>query len=190
MKIRYKGMDTEIARKYWQGGLDDDGNRVEVAISSGDGVPCRHCLRGVAAGEKYLILAHRPFPTKGAYSEMGPIFLHQSPCEPFPPSASPPTMFAKRDQYLMRAYDANHRILYGSGGPVGTQDLSKRASELLAQEGPAYVHLRSIGYNCFLCRIEREESPWVPDGANASLRATLPKNLCENDGGEGNGNHR
>lgn len=157
MKIRYLGMATETAKNYWAGGRDDDGNVIEEAISPGEGIPCRHCLQGVAAGDGYLILAHRPFPGKGPYSEMGPVFLHASPCASFISSEKPPAMFARRSHFLMRAYDSRNRIIYGSGGPVETEAMSTRAQELLKHPEAAYVHVRSIGYSCFLCRIEPDQ---------------------------------
>ena len=155
MVVRYTAMATEVAQRYWEQGMDDDGNAVEVAVSNGKGVPCRHCLEDVGDGEEYVILAHRPFPQKGAYSEMGPIFLHRQPCKRFPDSAEPPAMFAKRASFLIRAYDHGHRIVYGSGGTIASANITPSAEELLNREDVAYVHLRSGGYNCFQCRIER-----------------------------------
>lgn len=60
--ILFNAMPTEIARAYQSGALDANGQLPERYISDGDGVPCRHCLQDVAAGEPYLILAYRPFP--------------------------------------------------------------------------------------------------------------------------------
>ena len=51
----------------------------ERQVSDGSAVPCRHCLSDVAAGEPFLILAHRPFPEAQPYAETGPIFLRAGP---------------------------------------------------------------------------------------------------------------
>ena len=52
-----------------RGGPDAYGMPPERRISDGDGVPCRHCLRTVAAGKDYLVLAYRPFPEFQPYAE-------------------------------------------------------------------------------------------------------------------------
>ena len=56
MSIRFLAMPTQTAAAYWNGGDDAYGMKPERKISDGDGVPCRHCLRLVGAGDPYLIL--------------------------------------------------------------------------------------------------------------------------------------
>jgi hypothetical protein len=67
------------ARHFQAGGLDAYGLKPERHRSDGNGIPCRHCLRNVEAGEDYLVLAYRPFPSLQPYAETGPIFLHSDP---------------------------------------------------------------------------------------------------------------
>ena len=154
-QIRFMAMPTDIARAYQSGEPDAYGRVPEKRVSDGDGVPCRHCLTDVAAGEEYLILAHRPFPDVQPYAETGPIFLHAGPCQRHPEAVETPDMFLDREQYLMRGYGADDRILYGTGQIVPTTDLSAAAAGLLENPDVAYVHLRSASNNCFQCRIER-----------------------------------
>ena len=118
-------------------------------------MPCRHCLTDVAAGEEYLILAHRPFPEMQPYAETGPVFLHAGPCKRYPEAAETPDMFLDREQYLMRGYGTDDRILYGTGQIIPTTALSDAAGALLENPDVAYIHLRSASNNCFQCRIER-----------------------------------
>jgi hypothetical protein len=66
MTIRFLPIPIETANTYWSGGPDAYGMAPERRVSDGDGVPCRHCLRLVGAGEPYLTLAHRPFPPNRA----------------------------------------------------------------------------------------------------------------------------
>jgi hypothetical protein len=101
MSIRFLPIPTETAAAYWTGGNDAYGMTPERQISDGDGVPCRHCLRLVAAGDPYLILAHRPFPALQPYAETGPIFLHAEPCHAHQPSEAMPPMLTSRD-YIVR----------------------------------------------------------------------------------------
>lgn len=153
--VKFMAMPTEIARAYQSGEPDAYGRVPERRVSDGDGVPCRHCLQDVAAGDEYLILAYRPFPELQPYAETGPVFLCANPCARHPEAGQTPGMFLDRERYLMRGYGADDRILYGTGQIVATGDLADAAADLLDRSEVAYVHLRSASNNCFQCRIER-----------------------------------
>lgn len=153
MPIRYSALETEIAAKLRRGGKDANGQVAEIATSDGHGVPCRHCLAHVQAGERYLILAHRPFPEPQPYAEVGPIFLHERDCVQGG-GMTPPSMLAS-PQYLIRGYSARHRIVYGSGRIVPTPLIGEAAAQLFAHPDIAYIHVRSASNNCYQCRIER-----------------------------------
>ena len=81
MTLHFIPIATAIVRAYQHGGPVANGHAPERAVSDGDGVPCRHCLRMVPKGVAYLVLAHRPFPAPQPYAEMGPIFLCADACE-------------------------------------------------------------------------------------------------------------
>jgi hypothetical protein len=127
----------------------------ERKISDGDGVPCRHCLKNVAAGEPYLVLAYRPFHALQPYAETGPIFLHAEACERAAESDVLPELFGRTVAYIVRGYSADDRIIYGTGAVVPTAEIQARAGELLGREDIAYLHMRSAKNNCYQCRIER-----------------------------------
>ena len=57
MTIRFESLPTDAVRALQAGGPDAYGNAPERRISNGNGVPCRHCLKYVAEGEPYLIVA-------------------------------------------------------------------------------------------------------------------------------------
>lgn len=61
MSITFTALPTAPVRALQAGGTDAFGAAPERAISSGDGVPCRHCLKIVEKGAPYLIVACRPF---------------------------------------------------------------------------------------------------------------------------------
>lgn len=155
MPIRYEALPTDLVRTLQAGAPDANGRVPERRVSDGAGNPCRHCLTDIAAGEPMLILAHRPFPSAQPYAEQGPIFLHAEPCTRHDANAGMPAMFRERAAYLVRGYDRNDRIVYGSGGMVAPDALDARAADLLSQDGIAYLHVRSGSYNCFQCRIDR-----------------------------------
>ena len=154
MTIRFTALPTDEVRALQRGEPDAYGLVPERHVSDGDGVPCRHCLKNVAAGEEYLIVAYRPFPALQPYAETGPIFLHARECERAGESDELPEILNSRD-YIVRGYSADDRIVYGSGAVVATPDVRERAAALLARHDIAYVHMRSARNNCYQLRIDR-----------------------------------
>jgi len=152
--IRFVALDTDAARALLAGRPDANGQVPERHISDGSGVPCRHCLDQVGAGEPYLILAHRPFPAPQPYAEQGPIFIHAEPCRQATLDDAIPAMLGS-PAYIVRGYGADDRIVYGTGSVVPTGEIPERAEELLADPEIAYLHVRSAANNCYQCRIER-----------------------------------
>lgn len=153
MAIRYLPIPTETAVALWNGGTDAYGQHPERRISDGNGVPCRHCLEGVRAGVPYLVLAYRPFPKLQPYAETGPIFLHAEPCPAYSDAASPPILESR--DYIVRGYDVDDRIVYGTGAVTPTDEIPTYVETLLARPEIAYAHVRSARNNCYQCRIER-----------------------------------
>jgi hypothetical protein len=154
MTIRFAALPTESVRALQRGAPDAYGLAPEHKVSDGDGVPCRHCLKNVAAGEEYLVLAYRPFPALQPYAETGPIFLHAKECERAGESDALPEILTGPD-YIVRGYGPDDRIVYGTGAVVPTAELQARAGALLERPDIAYVHMRSARNNCYQCRIER-----------------------------------
>jgi hypothetical protein len=154
MTIQFKALPTEDVRALQRGSADAYGQTPERNISDGDGMPCRHCLKNIAAGDAYLVLAYRPFPELQPYAETGPIFLHAEQCERATGSETLPEILESPD-YIVRGYGRDDRIVYGSGGVIPTGDITARAEILLERDDIAYVHVRSARNNCYQCRIER-----------------------------------
>ena len=127
----------------------------EKRVSDGDGVPCRHCLRNVKAGEQYLVLAYRPFPALQPYAETGPIFLHAEACDRAAETDVIPEMFRATPDYILRGYGPDDRIVYGTGAVVPTGRIAEEAANRLDDPRVAYVHVRSARNNCYQVRIDR-----------------------------------
>ncbi|MEX0407009.1 DUF1203 domain-containing protein [Aquibium sp. LZ166] len=155
MLIRFRPLPTDDVRALQDGAPDAYGLPPERRISDGDGVPCRHCLRNVAKGEPYLVLAYRPFPALQPYAETGPIFLHAEACEPAAETDVLPDLFRATPDYIVRGYGHDDRIVYGTGAVVPSNHICQRAHELLARPEIAYLHMRSARNNCYQCRIDR-----------------------------------
>jgi hypothetical protein len=154
MSIRFVALETPVVRALQQGGADANGQPPERQVSDGPGVPCRHCLHPVDGGDPYLILAHRPFPKPQPYAEMGPIFLHAESCPRHADNGEVPDML-RSPQYILRGYNADDRIVYGSGQIVPTPEIPHVAARMFNDARIAYVHVRSASNNCYQCRIDR-----------------------------------
>lgn len=133
-------------------GPDVYGNQAEIAISSGQGTPCRSCLQQVPKDTEVLICAARPFPKLTAYAETGPIFLCAQHCTPFN-GQGVPAILQSASQYLVKAYDNDQRIVSGTGQITPAVRLTSYARTLLAMDAVAFVDVRSATNNCFLTRI-------------------------------------
>ncbi|MDF1609855.1 DUF1203 domain-containing protein [Hoeflea sp. YIM 152468] len=152
MSFEYLPMDQATAERLRAGGPDSYGNVPERQISDGAGIPCRRCMEFVDKGEPYLIAAWRPFSALNAYTETGPIFLHAAPCAPQdrPPQDLP--AFLASPDYILRGYDSDERIVYGTGGVIRRHAIAARIEELLSQPSVTAVHIRSSRNNCYHCK--------------------------------------
>lgn len=154
MCVHFHPYDSAFVASIRAGGPDSYGNPAERAVSDGIGVPCRSCLRDVPAGTDYLILAARPFTALQPYAETGPIFLCADPCTAWVGAGLPPVLTTSPD-YLLKAYSAAERIIYGTGKVVQATQIAAYAEQLFQNAQVAYVDVRSARNNCFQTRITR-----------------------------------
>lgn len=152
MSFKFVPMDRATAEHLRAGGADCYGNVPEQRISDGQGVPCRRCMGFVEQGEPYLIVAWRPFSALHAYAETGPVFLHAQPCAPPDASSGELPAFLSSPDYILRGYDSEERIVYGTGGVIQRAAIQRRIQELLDHPAVKAVHIRSSRNNCYHCR--------------------------------------
>ena len=153
MPLKYIALDSSEVQRLRSGGLDANDQQPEVAISDGDGNPCRHCLGEIAHGESMLILAHRPFHKLQAYAELGPIFLCAKDCERHPEASGVPALYRDREM-LIRGYDHHEHIVYGTGRVIDMTRIKTEANQLFENDKLSFIHVRSPTNNCFHFRIE------------------------------------
>lgn len=147
----YRGMPVAQAEAYRAGSADAYGNPPERKLSEG-GAPCRCCLEMIPEGEEMLVLAYRPFDGLQPYAETGPIFLCAESCAP--KGTGLPDVVVSPD-YLLKAYSADQRIIYGTGRITPRDEIDAYAGSLLDREDVAFVDLRSARNNCWQARITR-----------------------------------
>ena len=100
-----------------------------------------------------LVLGFRPFKSLQPYAETGPIFLCGESCERYDEFRLP-ALYASRTM-LVRGYDQNERIIYGTGKAVSGNDIPGYASQLFEREEVAFIHVRSSSDNCFHFKMEQ-----------------------------------
>jgi len=65
-----------------------------------------------------------------------------------------PDALTNKETIMIRGYDRDERIVYGTGKIVPTQDIRQHASDMLAMENVEFVHLRSACNNCYQARMD------------------------------------
>jgi len=152
--INITALPTDIVRALQNGGPDAHGQSAEHAQSDGGGNPCRHCLKYIPKGAEMLILAHRPFPAAQPYAETGPIFLCADPCDQHQDNQIP-EIFRHSPDYLIKGYNQDDRIVYGTGVVIGKDQLAQQTKDIFADERVDYIHIRSSRNNCYQARVDR-----------------------------------
>ncbi len=153
--MKFHPIPTEQARALQNGGPDFYGQPAERTVSDGYGNPCRHCLRHIPAGRSMLIAAYRPFPTDQPYAEVGPIFLCGDHCIAPIPWPVLPDILTSAPDYLIKGYTADHRIKYGTGAIVASDQIIAACTRIFDDQSVDYIHVRSARNNCYQCRVSR-----------------------------------
>lgn len=145
---------TETVRALQAGAPDAYGIPPEQHVAQGTGNLCRHCLRFIPEGAEMLILAYRPFAGLHPYAETGPIFLCADACAQHEGGAMPEVLRDSPD-YLLKGYNAQDRIVYGTGRVVAATEIAEYAETVFERGEVAYIHVRSARNNCYQARIDR-----------------------------------
>ncbi len=151
----YTALETDTVRRWQAGGTDAHGQVPQRAVSDGPGNPCRHCLRDIPQGDGMLILAHRPFGSLHPYAECGPVFVCAAPCPRGAPDVLPDILTTSPD-YLIKGYDRDERIVYGTGEIVPAADIAQKAQAIFAEPRVTFIHVRSARNNCYQLRLDRD----------------------------------
>ncbi|MEM6944406.1 MAG: DUF1203 domain-containing protein [Pseudomonadota bacterium] len=153
MRFKFMPLPTHEVRAFQAGCRDANGRLPERQISDGT-VGCRHCLRNIRKGAECLLIAYTPFSTNQPYAERGPLYICAEPCAPAEANDAVPELLTS-PTYIVRGYDAEERIIYGTGSVKATASLPDRIGDLLDAPEVAFVDIRSAANNCFQCRAVR-----------------------------------
>ena len=115
----------DVIRDY---GTDGHGNQIHAFPASGQGEPLRCCLRFARPDEQIMLISYAPFDHPSVWTEVGPVYVHATPCGGYTPTGTLPDNTVIAD-------DA---------------DLEPIIIGLLNQPDVATVHVRTLAPQCFL----------------------------------------
>ncbi|MFJ8433714.1 DUF1203 domain-containing protein [Kitasatospora sp. NPDC094019] len=139
---------------------DDAGRPPVRSVDVTGGAPLRCCLSRARAGERIALVSYAPLrrwaaetgAEPGPYEELGPVFVHDGPCEGPAAGEGWPEGF-HGGQRVLRAYDRRGHIL---GGVVVRPEAAEAgAAVLLADPEVAVVHVRAVEFGCFMHEVRR-----------------------------------
>ena len=148
-KLKFLPIPLELSAEARATMTDRFGHRLHITKTM---APCRLCLRISKAPEDFILLSYQPLPDTGPYAEIGPIFIHADPCEPYADSQTFPQDFASRP-LVLRSYDRAGDIHDSLVAEAGEGEL--RANELLDDPAATEVHVRHVSHTCFDFKIVR-----------------------------------
>ena len=133
------------------------GHPVQASVASASGYgPCRHCLRRTQVGERRLLLNYNPYPEPDQVSVVGPIFIHEEPCEAFVGEGFPGEL-----RGLPMRLQGHLRDGSGIVNRFLDSQFPEAAIENLFHDPEiGFIALRNEEAGCFIARIERaQETP-------------------------------
>ena len=116
--------------------------------------PCRVCLEKFQIGvDRRVLLTYDPFDGLETYPLPGPVFIHESDCQPYPADGGfPRSMRSHRLTLIAYGEDAiikaQTRVVNGDPEPV--------VVDLLSRKDVKYLHVRDTDAGCYDFRIERD----------------------------------
>ena len=151
---RVIGIPEDTAAKVRSSGKSPGyGHPVHSEVATGYG-PCRLCLRDFEIGaERRLLFTYDPFYGLEPYPLPGPVFIHETACEPYPENGGFPADVRTHDLTL-NAY-ARGRRLVAEERLEGGSGVDALVARLLDHPEVAYIHVRDTEAGCFDFRIER-----------------------------------
>ncbi|OIV36903.1 hypothetical protein BIV57_13895 [Mangrovactinospora gilvigrisea] len=150
---------------------DDAGAAFHPYRDDEGGAPLRCCLRRSHLGEDIALVSYAPLRRwaaargvdPGAYTELGPVFIHAQECGGPEDDASAGLPFAHTGaRRVVRRYNADGEIHGGelvefpeaADDAIASAVLAKALDDAFAMPDVALVHVRAVEYGCFLFACE------------------------------------
>lgn len=151
--IRVIAIPTEIAESVRRTGKDPHYGHPAHTEIAGEGAPCRHCLKLIAAGEqKATLFTLDAFEGIEPLPLPGPVYIHANACERYPEDGGFPAELRTSPRTL-NAYGRGRHLVAAEYVQNGSVDAG--VETLLARADVDYIHVRSTAAGCYTFRIER-----------------------------------
>ena len=139
---------AETARARARAGATDH----EVVTTEQPGThPCRHCLRWAVPGERVILFPYASIPAGRPYSETGPIFVHENPCDRYDQTNGYPAEF--RQHRVLRAYNESDDMI--DGVVLGQSEPEAVIAQLFQNPAATFLQARSVTRGCYTFAISR-----------------------------------
>jgi Protein of unknown function (DUF1203) len=155
--IRVVAISTEIADAVRRTHKDPHYGHPAHTKVAGEGAPCRHCLRIIAAGsDRATLFTYDAFEGIEALPLPGPVYIHAEACDRYPENDGfPPAL--RNSPRTLNAYAKGRRLVAAEYAANG--DLEAEIEKLFARPDVDYIHVRSTSAGCYTFRIERADRP-------------------------------
>lgn len=153
--FRLRAIDPRELAEVRSTGRDLAGHVAEPFVDTGGGSQLRCCLRRSAPGERLLLVGHAPLAAERAWREVGPVFVHEAPCDGYDSTDSVPAWFDDEPR-VVRAYDASGAMVYAVNRVVEAgSGVGAALDAVFDDPRVAEVHVRNLLAQCFVARAVR-----------------------------------
>ena len=149
--FRIVPLPTDVPDAASEAGRRGAGDHAVMEVESPNSAPCRHCLRWAEPGERVILFPNASIPPGRPYSESGPIFVHEQPCDAYGATNTYPPDFRKGR--VFRAYDSKDDMIDAVG--ADGQEPEAVIAKLFANPAAVFIQVRSVTRGCFTFKIER-----------------------------------
>jgi hypothetical protein len=133
---------------------DQFGNEPKLEQAQSRRSICRRCLRRFNPGERRLLFKYRPFQREGVFAEAGPVYIHESDCQPEAEILTGYPNEFRELPLLLRAYTQDDAQV--DSKLIVDGDAERIIDSFFTDPEVGYIHLRDGESGCFYARIERD----------------------------------
>jgi hypothetical protein len=165
--IKVMAIPTEIAEAVRRTGKDPHYGHPAHTEIAGEGAPCRHCLKVIAAGEeKATLFTLDAFEGTEPLPLPGPVYIHADACERYPEDGGFPAMLRSSPRTL-NGYGRGRHLM--ATEYVQDGNVEAGVEKIFARGDVDYIHVRSTTAGCYTFRIERADSTAKQDESRFDL---------------------
>ncbi len=126
---------------------------IRRTVDSPTGFPCRVGLEDAAVGDTVLLLNYEHQPAETPFRASHAIFVNEKADASRRTVDELPPALAVRDAVSLRAFREDGMMIDASFAPQG--EVEAGIIRHLANPDVAYLHAHTVGWGCYLARIDR-----------------------------------